>query len=222
MNNPKLSKSSQKWVDAYESDGGNNTQVTENIFELKNTNPSVIPGDIKKAGIASIKHVGNKLLINTFNPITDELRHRIEAGAPRLKKHAEPNTGELLYEYQEYRTLFSGGRPFLAITFKEIHTGECFDRFFNIILKDKNGKNFITGKNGKFHIKGSHKTPRKDSFIKLWMDTVGLVPYDRPSHICKHMNTKLSGVVVSCDNLKPHHENMKLTTLKHEGYLFNI
>ena len=127
-----------------------------------------------------------------------------------------------LYEYVEYRTFFSDIGPHLALVFKEVHTEDIAERFFNIVLKNRKGKYFKTRINGEFRIKGSINRPIKGSFIKFWKDTANDIPDNRPSHIHRHVNSKLSGVVISCPDPGPHYDGTKLHSWKYEGRLYKI
>jgi len=181
---------------------------------------SKLQQSLKEAGIISIRHAGEKLLISTDRTITVDLDNRIKRALPRLAQIAEPDTGETLYEYMEYRTLFSNRRPHLALVFKEIHTGEFAERYFNIILQNKKGKSFKTGVKCEFRIVGTIKRPMKGSFNKFWLDMMNVIPDGKPSHIYRYVNSKLSGVVISCPDPEPHHDGTKLHSWKYEGRLY--
>lgn len=182
---------------------------------------SVFLESLKNAGIVSIRFVGEKLLITTDRHITAELDVKIKNNIQRLVKIAKPDTGELLYEYMEYRTSMNK-YAYIAMAFKELRTDALAERYFNICLKKKNGENFKTGINGMFRVVGNIKRLQEGMFLKFWMDTVKQIPNDRPSQICRYMNSKLSGVVVSCPNPAPYHDFTKLITLKYEGHLYQI
>jgi len=183
---------------------------------------SRIPDNVKKAGIVSIKHISSKLLITTDTQITNELDSRIKKRIQFLQGIAEADTGESLYEYTGYRTTFVDKRPFLVLTFREIHTGALAERYFNISLKSKQGKSFKTGINGQFRVIGNIKRIQEGMFLKFWMDVVKDIPDNRPAHICRYMNSKLANAVISCSNPVPHHGFTKLTKLKYEGHLYQI
>lgn len=213
------------WLTDY--DAGNEIRPTSqhnidpkpNILQFETNR---VPEDIRKAGIVSIRHAGDRLLITSDRPITSELDNRIKLGIGRLAKIAEPDTGETMYEYTGYRTAFYDKNASLALTFREIHTGAIGDRYFNIILKNKDGINFKTRVNGEFRITGNTRRLQEGMFLKFWMDAVKEIPDGRLSHIYRYMNAKLSGVVVSCSNPVPHHEIIKLKKMKYEGHLYQI
>lgn len=182
---------------------------------------SVFLESLKNAGIVSIRFVGEKLLVTIDRHITTALDNRIRRALPRLAEIAKPDTGELLYEYMEYRTSMDKS-AYIAIVFKELRTGALAERYFNICLKKKNGGNIKTGVNGMFRVVGNIKRLQEGMFLKFWMDSVKQIPNDRPSQICRYMNSNLSGAVVSCSNPIPYHGFTKLITLKHEGHLYQI
>lgn len=177
---------------------------------------------VKRAGIISIRNIVGGLLINADKPITKKLNKRILCNLNQLASIAEPDTGESLYIYSGYRTFMSNRKACIAITFNNIQTKEIAERYFNIELRKGNGGSFKTGNNCDFRIKGNIKRPVKGSFIKFWLDTTKQIPDDRPSHISRYMNTKLSGVIVSCSNSKPHHQITKLIDIKYEGCFYKF
>ena len=177
---------------------------------------------VKEAGVIAVSRIGEKLLIKTDRHINNELQNRIKKHPQNLSLIAAPAIQESLYLYTGYRTFIVNGRPCLAMEFIEIHTGLIAERYFNIELRDRNNKYFKTGRNGKFHIKGSVKRPLKGTFIKTWMDAVQHIPDKRPSHIYRYMNSMLTGAIFSCQNTTPHHNYIKLTDLTFEGYLYDI
>ena len=231
MNHPVLSETervqqqtNEEWLAEYEGTDIKNKPASPQIIDLQSkttiNNQSPFVKSLKEAGIFSVKYIGADLLITTDRLITTDLNNRIKQALPRLVEIAGSDTGESLYKYLEYRTLFSGKRPHLALVFKEIHTGAVAERYFNIKLQNKKGKNFKTGINSEFRIAGSIKRPMKGSFIKFWTDTVTEIPYGKPSHIYRHTNSKLTGVVISCPDPEPHHGGTKLHTWKYEGKLY--
>lgn len=233
MNNPVLSETervqqqtNEEWLTECEGNDIKNKPTPPQIIGLQskavtnNQNPFL--KRLNDAGIVSVRYVGDNLLISTDRSLSPELDNRIKRAIPRLAEIAEEDTGETLYEYLQYRTLFSNRKPYLALVFKEIHTGTITERYFNIKLQNKKGKNFKTGINGEFRIAGSIKRPMKGSFIKFWIDTVTEIPYGKPSHIYRHMNSKLTSVVISCPDPEPHHGGTKLHTWKYEGRLYKV
>ena len=184
-------------------------------------NQSPFLKSLKEAGIVSVRYVGSDLLITTDRLVTAELDSRIKRALPRLAEIVEPDTGESLYVYSGYRT-FTNKSAYMAVMFRELRTGTTAERYFNIELKDRKGEYFKTGENGKFRIKGNIKRLQEGMFLKFWMDSVKKIPNDRPSQICRYMNSKLSGVVVSCPDSAPHHGITKLKKLKYEGHLYQI
>jgi len=216
-------QTTKEWLADYDGTYQENLPLTTQVIDIRpKTEVDGLRDRVRNAGITSIRHVADRLLINTDSYMTSELNNKILKNLNQLASIAEPDTGESLYVYSGYRTLYSKGRQHLALEFKEIYTGANADRFFNIILKNKQGKNFKTGVNGEFRIVGSIKRPVKGSFIKFWMDTVTEIPSGKPSHIYRHMNPKLSATVISCPDSEPHHGDIKLHTWKCEGRLYKI
>ena len=231
ISEPKLSETERvkqqtikEWRAELEGAGGINESVSPQIVDVQpktETKKHVLfLKSLKETGIISVRFVGDYLLITTDRPITTELDNRIKRDIPRLTEIAEHDTEKSLYEYIGYRTFFGDRKPCLAVEFKEVRTGEIAVRYFNIKLKNNRGKSFNTGINGQFLIEGNIKRPMKGSFIKFWLNAVMDVPDERPSHIYRYMNPKLSGVVVSCDKIVPHHNGLKLTNIKYEGRLY--
>jgi len=181
---------------------------------------------VRKAGIIYIRLVGEKLLITTDRNITKELDNKIKKYIHQLAKIAEPDRSIAIYRYTGYRTLFHNinrlSKPCLAIEFVNVLTGELAVRYFNIELKNNNGKSFKIGRNGEFRIVGSIKRPTKGSFIKFWNEAVQYLPDNRVSHISRYMNPMLSNLVVSCSDSTEHHDIIKLSSLKIEGYLYDV
>ena len=220
-------QTNSEWLAEYEGTDYKSKSVSHPVIELssklanKDQNPFL--ESIKKSGIASIRFAGKKLLITTDRPITPDLDSRIKQSIQRLAEIAEPDTGEPLYEYMEYRTFFSDKKPCLAVVFQELHTGEIAERYFNIELrKCLSGKSVKTGINGEFRVAGS-KRLQEGMFLKFWLEAVKFIPYNRKSQIYRYMNSKLSGVVVSCPNPEQRHNKItKLKKLKYEGHIYQI
>ena len=174
---------------------------------------------VKNAGF-ELRKIKGGLLVKKDSYVTDIDKSRIVIKLNELADIAEPDTGESLYIYSGYRTFFARKKECLAIEFTEIHTGAIAVRYFNTNLRDTRGNSYKTGANCKFRITGNPKQPKERTFIKLWMDAIKQIPDNRPSHIYRYMNAKLSGMVVSCAEPKPHHDITKLTKVKYEGHLY--
>ena len=219
-------QSTSEWLADYEGISNKSqyetSQVTNIKLETVNKPHILIPENIKNAGITYIRRIDENLLVSVDRYVTNELDIKIKNNISRLVKLANPNAGESLYKYMEYRTFFINKRPYLALVFNEVHTGEVAERYFNIEFRKSNGKSFPTGVHCEFRVKGNTKRLQEGMFLKFWMDAVKKIPNDRPSQICRYMNSKLSGVVVSCPDSVPHHGITKLKKLKYEGHLYQI
>jgi len=214
-----------EWLDECEgiSCGINTTAKTFNIkSEQENEKQNQISDRLKNSGFESIRFAGDQLVIKANKYIPKEIKNEIQSYTQDLANFAEADTGESLYLYTGYRTFMSNNRPFIAIEFTEIHTGQIAERYFNIELRNKTGKSFKTGRNGKFCIIGNSKRPMKRSFIKTWMEAIKTIPENRPSHICRYMNSMLAGAVFSCHNPVLHHDITKLKDIRFEGFLYEI
>ena len=136
-------QTNEEWLAEYEGTDIKNKSSSPQIIDPQpktaNNNQNPLLKSLKDAGIVSVRYVGDDLLISTDRLITTDLDNRIKRAIQRLAEIAESDTGESLYEYLEYRTLFSGKRPQLAKVFKEIHTGASAERYFNIKLLYHNG-----------------------------------------------------------------------------------
>ena len=216
-------QTTDEWLANYNGTQQGNKLLSSQVIDIRpKTEHEELRERVKNAGIASIRSIANSLLINTESYITDKMKSRILHNLNQLASIAEPDTGEALYIYSGYRTLFSNKKPCIAVVFNEIYTGEIAERFFNIDLRNTKGNSFKTGANCEFRIVGDPNHPREGSFIKLWMNGVKWIPDNRPSHIHRYVNVKFSGLVVSCAKPVPHHGNTKLTNVKYEGHLFKF
>ena len=216
-------QSTDEWLADYDGIAQESNSASSQVIDLHpKAQQEELRNRVKNAGIISTRHISGGLLINTDRYINDKLNNKILCNLNQLATIAEPDTGESLYIYSGYRTFMSNRKACIAITFINIYTKEIAERYFNIELRKSNGGSFKTGANCDFRIKGNIKRPVKGSFIKFWLEAVKQIPDDRPSHISRYMNTKLSGVVVSCTNPKPHHQLTKLTDIKYEGRFYKL
>ena len=196
-----------------------NLKLKQSIQKVKSNK---VPENIKNVGIISVRRIENRLLVTLDRYLTDELNNKIKNNIGRLMDIAEEGMKYPLYEYVEYRTFMKKGREYLALSFKDIVTSEIVERFYNIQLKNNNNKYFKTGENCEFRIKGRSRRPQKGMFIYFWMDAVKKVPDNRDSHIYRYMGSKLKNVAVSCLDAVPHHEIIKLKSIKYEGHLYDV
>lgn len=215
-------QSVNEWLSDYDGTPKKDKPVSLQILNLQpHIEDNKLRKRVKNAGF-KIRKINGGLLVKKDSYVTDRDKSRIVIKLNELADIAEPDTGESLYIYSGYRTLFSKKKPCIAIVFNEIYTGEIAERFFNIDLKNTKGNSFKTGDNCEFRIVGNPRHPRERSFIKLWMDGVKQIPDNRPSHIHRYVNAKFSGLVVSCAKPVPHYETIKLTKVKYEGHLYKF
>jgi hypothetical protein len=219
--------SNDEWREEFDGNTLDPTQTTSPIISIHTQSipnpPSNIPEHIRQAGILAVHYVGKRLLVTASSHISKDLDARIKTGICHLAKIANPDTGEVLYEYTGYRTLFSDKKAILALEFIELPTGVVAERYFNIELRNTRGKSFSTGRNGEFRITGTPRRPVKGSYIKFWKDTVGNIPEGKPSHIYRYTNSALSRYAFTCPNSTPHHDDVvKLRDLRCKGRLYDL
>lgn len=220
-------QSTDEWLADYDGTGykekSTSSQIINMLPMVVSKNQSHFLECMKKIGVTSVRMIGKKLLIKFDRPLTADLDNRVRLKLQRLAAIAEQGIDESLYEYSEYRTFFAKNRPYIAVVFKVMHTGAIAERYFNIQLeKAKDNKSFKTGKNCEFRVKGSTKRLQEGMFLKFWMDSVKEIPEGKFSHIYRYMNSRLSGVVVSCSDTDPHHGMTKLHKLKYEGRVYQV
>ena len=170
------------------------------------------------AGVNEVRKAGDGYLITFKKCLTTDLKKRINKAIKPIASIAKPETGEQLFACVHYRTFVTKeGYEKIALVFRNIYTGQVAERWFNIDLKDGNGRLIKTGKNCKFKIIGEPKAPRKGSFIKFWTDVFGELPFNRKSEIPRSMG-RLKGVAVSSIEQNDGNGIIWLCDIKFEGY----
>ena len=218
-------QSIEEWISDYEGRENSNTSLSQDLKTVSEelNKKSIFQQSLKEAGIQQVRLSGKKLLISLNKQMTEQLKSKLQKNVLRLIKHAIPDTGEPIYEYIQYRTFVSRYKGHLALIFRELHTGKIAERYFNIEVTDSRGNPYETGINGKFRIKGNIKRPIRGSFIYFWLKSGFDIPDNRPSHIDRYVNSRLSGMAFSCNETIPYHDIIKLKNdLNMEGYLYDI